>query len=67
MVRTMRELSPIESEFSTTQEAEAHDRWFRGKVTASLEDPRPSVEHAVVMDEMQAIVRTARRIRSPRR
>jgi hypothetical protein len=32
-------LSPIESEFATTEEAEAYERWFRAKVQESLDDP----------------------------
>ncbi|MCX7192760.1 MAG: hypothetical protein NTY60_03930 [Proteobacteria bacterium] len=30
-------LSPIESEFATTEEAEACERWFRAKVQESLD------------------------------
>lgn len=29
-------LSPIESEFATTEEAEAYDKWLRAKVEKSL-------------------------------
>jgi hypothetical protein len=49
-------LTPIESEFATTEEAEAHDRWFRAKVQASLNDERPSIPHDQVMAEMDAII-----------
>jgi hypothetical protein len=49
----MSKLSPIVSEFETTEEAEAYDRWFRAKVEASLADPRPSIPH----DEAMARVR----------
>jgi hypothetical protein len=38
-------LSPIESEFASTEEAEAYDVWFRARVEASLADPRPAVPH----------------------
>ncbi len=55
----MSALSPIESEFATTEEAEAYDRWFRAKVQASLEDPRPSVPHDEVMAEVDAIIAEA--------
>ena len=55
----MSALSPIESEFATTEEAEAHDRWFRAKVQASLDDPRPGVPHDQVMAEMDAIIAEA--------
>jgi hypothetical protein len=49
-------LSPIESEFATTEEAEAYERWFRAKVQESLDDPRPSVPHDQVMAEMRDLL-----------
>lgn len=52
-------LSPIESEFATTEEAEAHDRWFRAKVEASLRDTRPGIPHDQVMAEMDAMLAEA--------
>ncbi len=52
----MPELSPIESEFASTEEAEAHDVWFRAKVREALDDPRPGIPHEQVMAEMQAII-----------
>jgi hypothetical protein len=55
----MAELSPIESEFLTTEQAEAHDQWFRAKVTASLSNTEPGVPHEVVMDDVRAIIETA--------
>ena len=55
----MSQLSPIASEFATTEEAEAYDRWFRAKVQASLEDPRPTIPHDQVMAEMDAIIEAA--------
>ena len=30
---------------ATTDEAEAYDRWFRAKVQASMDDPRPNIPH----------------------
>ena len=56
----MTALSPIVSEFATTEQAEAHDQWFRAKVAASLSDLTPGVPHDDVMAEMQVIVRTSR-------
>ncbi len=38
-------LTPIESEFASTEEAEAYDVWFRARVEASLADTRPVVPH----------------------
>ncbi len=52
----MVKLSPIESEFDSTEDAEAYDRWFRAKVQVSLDDGRPSVPHATVMAELDAII-----------
>ena len=45
----MTKLTPIESEFATTEEAEAYDAWFRAQVEASLADPRPGIPHDQVM------------------
>lgn len=52
----MTKLTPIESEFATTEEAEAYDAWFRAQVGASLADPRPSIPHDQVMAELRAII-----------
>lgn len=51
--------SPVESEFASTEEAEAYDRWFRAKVRDSLNDPRPEIPHDRVMAEMDAIIAEA--------
>lgn len=52
----MAKLSPIESEFATTEEAEAHDAWVRVKVRESLANPGPGVPHDEVMARTQAII-----------
>lgn len=52
----MAKLTPIESEFETTEEAEARDAWFRAEVEASLADPSPSIPHDQVMAELRAII-----------
>jgi len=57
----MVKLSPIESEFDSTEEAEAYDRWFRAKVQANLDDGRPSVPQATVMAELDALIDEAER------
>lgn len=49
-------LSPIESEFASTEEAEAYDRWFCAQVQEAIADPRPSIPHDHVMAEMRAII-----------
>lgn len=46
-------LSPIVSEFETEEQAASYDRWFRAKVQASLDDPRPSIPH----DQAMAMIR----------
>ncbi|MBV8458709.1 MAG: antitoxin [Acetobacteraceae bacterium] len=55
----MATLSPIESEFATTEAAEAYDRWFRAKVRASLDDPRPAAAHDAVLAELEGIITAA--------
>ena len=50
------ELFPIESEFTSTEEAEAYDRWFRAKVKASLDDQHPSSPHDEVMGKLRDII-----------
>ncbi len=50
------QLSPIESAFATTEEAEAYERWFRAKVQESLDDNSPLIPHDQVMAEMQELL-----------
>lgn len=52
-------LSPIESEFTSVDEAEAHDRWFRAQVQASLDDPRSCIPHDQVMAEVDLLIAEA--------
>jgi len=54
------ELSPLVSEFETEELAASYDRWFRAKVQASLDDPRPSIPHDQVMAEMRALLEAKR-------
>lgn len=53
----MNALSPIVSEFETTEQAEAHLRWLEAKVAASLADGRPVVEHETAMQRVRAILK----------
>ncbi|CZZ93343.1 Uncharacterised protein [Bordetella ansorpii] len=46
-------LPPTTSEFETEEQAARYDRWFRAKVEASRNDPRPSIPH----DEAMARIR----------
>jgi hypothetical protein len=52
----MTKSSPIESEFATSEEAEAHDAWVRAKVEKALTSKEPGIPHDQVMAEMQAII-----------
>lgn len=58
-------LSPIESEFSTAEEAAAYDRWFRAQVQEAIDDPRPSIPHDQVMARMRAIIEEKRKTARP--
>ncbi len=60
-------LSPMESEFATEEEAEAYDRWFRARVQASLDDPRPNIPHDEVIAEMRRLVEDRRHEKDARR
>lgn len=57
----MSKLSPIESEFATTEEAEAYDAWFRAKVQAALDSKEPCIPHDQVMAEMRELIESKRR------
>ena len=52
----MTKLTPIESEFATTQEAEAYDAWFRAEVEAAMASDEPGIPHDEAMARMQAII-----------
>ena len=54
-------LDPIISEFETQEQADSYDRWFRERVRASLDDPRPGIPHDDVMAEMRELLDTKRR------
>jgi hypothetical protein len=56
----MTKLSPIVSEFETTEDAEAYDTWFRAKVAAAMNDPRPSVPHDEAMARIRAVIEAER-------
>lgn len=61
----MGKLSPIESEFENTEDAEAYERWFRAKVSASLADARAQIPHAAVMTELDDAIDEAERRSRP--
>lgn len=57
----MAALSPIESEFASTEEAEAYDLWFRAKVQEALDDPRPPIPHDQVVAQVKATIALRRK------
>jgi hypothetical protein len=52
---------PPTSEFANNPGAARYDLWFRAKIKASIDDPRPSVPHEEVMAEIHALLQTKRR------
>jgi len=52
-------LDPLISEFDTQEQADSYDKWFRAKVQAGIDDPRPRIPHDEVMAKMQAIIDAA--------
>ena len=54
-----KKLDPRVSEFETVEQAESYDRWFRAKVQASLDDPRPSIPHDEVVAKIRAKIEHA--------
>ncbi|EIY3724343.1 antitoxin [Escherichia coli] len=49
-------LSPIVSEFETTEQENSYNEWLRTKVTSSLADTRPAIPHGEVMAEMENLI-----------
>lgn len=56
----MAKLSPIESEFESTEEAEAYDVWFRAQVQEALDDTEPDIPHDQVMAEIRQLIEEKR-------
>ncbi len=52
----MPNLTSIESEFATSEDAAAYDAWFRAKVERAMTSDAPSIPHAEVMAMAQAIL-----------
>lgn len=52
----MTDLTPIESEFATSEDAAAHDAWFRAKVERAMVSTKPSIPHDEVMAMARAII-----------
>lgn len=58
--------SPIVSEFETEEQAASYDRWFRAKVQASIDDPRPGIPHDQAMAEVEKVLEERRKARASR-
>ena len=54
-------LCPVVSDLGPEEQAASYDRWFRAEVQASLDDPRPSIPHEQVMEEMNALMESMRK------
>ena len=52
----MAKLTPIESEFATSEDAAAHDAWFRAKLERAMASTKPSIPHDEVMAMAQRII-----------
>lgn len=50
------QLSPIESEFATVEDAQSYDQWFRAKVERSIANPGQPTPHDQVMADMRAVI-----------
>lgn len=50
------DLTPIESEFATSEDAAAHDAWFRAKVERAMASKGPGIPHDQVMAMARAII-----------
>ena len=54
-------LDPIVSEFASTEEEEAYDRWFRAKVEKAMTSTKPTLSHEEAMARVRAAVERSRR------
>ncbi|AJP71030.1 type II toxin-antitoxin system RelB family antitoxin [Sphingomonas hengshuiensis] len=52
----MAKLSPIESEFESTEAADAYDAWFRAKIEARMASKAPGIPHDEAMARVQVIL-----------
>ncbi|MCW2476887.1 stability determinant [Candidatus Symbiopectobacterium sp. NZEC151] len=59
-------LSPIVSEFETQEQADSYDSWFRTKVQAALDDPRPGIPHDEAMATLDKLLEEKRALRGKR-
>ncbi len=52
----MTDLTPIESEFATSEEAVEYEAWFRAKVERAMASAEPGIPHDQVMAMMQTVI-----------
>lgn len=52
----MADLTPIESEFATSEDAAAYDAWFRARIARAMASTRPTIPHDQVMAAAQAVI-----------
>jgi hypothetical protein len=50
------QLTPIESEFATSEDAAAYDAWFRAKVERAMASKAPRIPHDEVMAMARAVI-----------
>lgn len=55
-LRAMTDLTPIESEFATSEDAAAHDAWFRAKVERAIACTDTKIPHDQVMAKARRII-----------
>ena len=60
----MTRLAPMESEFNSTEEAEAYDRWFRAKVQEAMADSSAKLSHDEAMATVRELIEVKRRATS---
>jgi hypothetical protein len=54
-----KKLDPLIYEHETEEEAASYDKWFRAKVQASIDDPRPSIPQDEAMAKVRDSIRAA--------
>ncbi|MDY0331711.1 MAG: hypothetical protein RBR52_14630 [Thiomonas sp.] len=61
-IKTSRARPDASERMRSAFEAKAHTDWVREKVAESLADPRPNIAHRQVMDEVQALIDSRRKL-----
>ena len=56
------DFSPNVSGLETEEQVANQDRWFRAKVQASVDDPRPNVPHDRMMEDIRALIESKRNV-----